>query len=111
MERDDWGRDPQVMRLRRIFARIEAAQKAFLHELNISPFDDRLRRWREGALSLFEKVWMLSARKGFSMDEEAVSEMYLRCLAHFLKLNRISVPSELLPSDEGINGLIGEALK
>ena len=107
----DWGSDPQVRHLRRMFADIEAAQTRFLKSINISPFDDRLRRWRDAALKLFEKTWVLSVRQGLSVGEREVSRMYLHCLAHFLRLNRIDVSQEVLPASEDMSGLIKEALK
>ncbi|MCX5814519.1 MAG: hypothetical protein NT178_18550 [Proteobacteria bacterium] len=111
MERDNFGADPQIRYLRQVFGHTETAQADFLHRLNISPFDDRLRRWREAALKLFEKVWMLSSKRGITSEKEQVSKIYLHCLAHFLKLNRIGVPPEILPVDGNIDSLIKEVLK
>jgi hypothetical protein len=111
LERDDWGTDPQIRYLRQVFGHIEKTQVDFLHCLNISPVDDRLRRWREAALKLFEKVWMLSSKRGITSEKEQVSKIYLHCLAHFLKLNRIGIPPELLSVDDNIDSLIREVLK
>ena len=111
MERDDFGADPQIRYLRQVFGHTETEQGDFLLHLNISPFDDRLRRWREGALKLFEKVWMLSSGRGIASEKEQISKIYLYCLAHFLKLNRIAIPPEILPVDENIESLIKEVLK
>jgi hypothetical protein len=110
MERD-WGADPQVRYMRQVFAGIDRAQTQFLKSMNISPFDDRLRRWREAALRLFEKTWALSAGQGLSEGEGEISKMYLHCLAHFLRLNRIEVPQEVLPASENVSRLIKEALR
>jgi hypothetical protein len=111
LERDNFGADPQIRYLRQVFGYTETAQADFLRRLNISPFDDRLRRWRETALKLFEKVWMLSSKKGATSEKEQVSKIYLHCLAHFLKLNRIVVSPEALPVDENIDSLLKEVLK
>jgi hypothetical protein len=111
LERDDFGADPQIRYLRQVFGYIEKAQADFLHRLNISPFDRRLRRWRETGLKLFEKVWMLSSKRGFASEKEQVSKIYLHCLAHFLKLNKIVVTPEALSFDENIDSYIKEALK
>jgi hypothetical protein len=108
---NDWGADPQVRYMRQVFAHIEATQDEFLCRISISPFDDRLRRWRDAALGLFEKTWMLSARQNTSADVGEISRMYLHCLAHFLRLNRVEVSQELLPASENISRLIKEALK
>jgi hypothetical protein len=111
MAGNDWGADPQVRYLRQVFTGMESAQRQFLKSINISPFDDRLRRWREAALKLFEKTWALSARQGLSEGEGDISKMYLHCLAHFLRLNRIEVPQEVLPASENVSQFIREALK
>ena len=39
---DEWGRDPAVINMRRVFAAIEAAQTAFLASLSIETLDSRL---------------------------------------------------------------------
>jgi len=111
LERDDFGADPQIRYLRQVFGHTETAQASFLHHLNISPFDDRLRCWREASLKLFEKVWMLSSNRGVASDKVQISKIYLHCLAHFLKLNRIEISPEILSVDENIEILIREALK
>jgi hypothetical protein len=109
--RDDWGTDPQVRYLRQVFSGLEAAQAQFLQSMNISPFDNRLRSWREAALKLFEKAWMLSARQGLSEGQGDISRMYLHCLVHFLRLDGIEVPQGVLPPGEDIKGLIKGALR
>jgi hypothetical protein len=111
LERDDWGADPQIRYMRQVFGHIETAQADFLHCLNISPFDSRLRRWREAGLKLFEKVWMLSSKRGIASEKEQVSKIYLHCLAHFLKLNKVTVTHEALSFDEKIDSFIKEVLK
>ena len=111
MAGNDWGADPQVRYLRQVFGHVEATQNEFLRRINISPFDDRLRRWRDAALKLFEKAWTLSAREGISPDEGEISKLYLHCLAHFLRLNRIEVPQGILPACENVSRIIKEALK
>jgi hypothetical protein len=111
LEKDNFGADPQDRHLRQIFGYIETAKADLLHCLKISPFDGRLRRWRDAALKLFEKVWMLSSERGITSEKEKISRIYLHCFAHFLKLNRIVVPIEVLPVDENIDSLIKEVLK
>ena len=110
MAGNDWGADPQVRYLRMVFAAIESSQTQFLKDIDISPFDERLRRWRDAALKLFEKAWTLSARRSISSNKEEISNLYLHCLAHFLKLNRIDISQEALPESEDMARLIYEAL-
>jgi hypothetical protein len=96
---DEWGHDPSVQSMRRVFSIMEEAQEDLLRRLNISFFDQRLRRSREQALGLFERVWPLTIRKGM-MSEKEVAPLYLHCLAQTLRSAGVEVPKELLPGDE-----------
>jgi len=107
---DDWGRDPSVQSMRRIFAYMETAQKEFLERLNISSFDARLRRWREEAQVLFERVWPLASRGGVVVSESDTASLYLHCLARALRLSGVEVPNEALPTDEKILRFLNERL-
>ena len=107
---DDWGHDPSVQSMRRIFARMEAAQKELLGRLNISPLDTRLRRWREEAQVLFERTWPLASRKGITGSEDDAASLYLHCLTRVLRLSGVEVPSEALPIDEKILRFLNERL-
>ncbi len=111
MDIDEWGMDPQVRFLRRVFSQIESAQREILLKLNISILDERLRRIRDGALRLFEKAWGLSVRWDMTMDEKDFVNMYIYSLAHILERYRIEVPDDLLPVDEKIKMIIQEATK
>jgi hypothetical protein len=98
---DEWGRDPSVQSLRRVFSFMEEAQQELLRRLNISFFDQRLRRSREQALELFERAWPLAVRRGM-MSEKDAAPLYVHCLARTLRLAGVEVPEELLPRDEKI---------
>ena len=108
MTEDEWGRDPQVRYLRTVFAQMEKVQGELLLRLNVSPFDYRLRRVREAALTSFEKAWRLAANRGIANNEEEIAALYVHCLAHILTINRIHVPPDLLPVNEGIAGILRE---
>ena len=108
MIQDDWGHDPSVQSMRRIFTYMEAAQKEFLERLNISAFDPRLRRWREEAQLLFEQTWPLASRKGIAESEDDAASLYLHCLARTLRLNGTKVPNEALPTNEKILRFLNE---
>jgi hypothetical protein len=105
---DEFGRDPQVRYLRLVFARIETAQKGFLEQLGVLPFDERLKRAREGALHLFERGWMISNREGIQLSEEELGLLYLACLARMLKSRGTIIPERLEPSGETIRGIMTE---
>ena len=108
MDQDEWGRDPAVRGMRRIFAAIEAAQGGFLDKLNIGPMDRRLGQWRRMALHLFEKTWADSERSGRSLDEKDVVDLYLHCLAWVLKSKGVVAPNGSLPDNLAVQHLIEE---
>ena len=99
---DEWGHDPSVQSTRRVFSFMEEAQQELLRRLNISFFDPRLRRSREQALELFERVWPLAVRRGILGDEKEAAPLYIHCLARTLRSARLEVPEEVLPGDEKI---------
>ncbi len=111
MEKDNWGADPQIKYLREVFGNTETEQTELFNHTGISPFDERLRLWREKTLILFEKVWALSSTRGIVLKKDEISKIYLYCLAHFLSMSRIKIPPEALPANEKINHLIEEVLK
>lgn len=93
---DDWGRDPQVRIMRRIFSRIEALQKRLLEQVGISPFDERLGRWRKAALRMFEQEWMERSRKGGPLAEDDVADTYTDCLIKVLTKDGVTLSDEAL---------------
>lgn len=110
-EKDEWGRDFSVQRMRQVFSRMEAAQRQLFEQVNISPLDRRLRRVRDSAKGLFERTWSLAARRGVNVGEEEAVGIYLYCLVHALGLIGVEVPEEFLTNDEQLKSLVGEALK
>ncbi len=104
--KDEWGHDPSVQSMRRVFSYMEEAQQQLLRDLNISLFDQRLRRSRQQALELFEQTWPLAIKKGIITSEKDAAPFYRHCLAQAFKRARIEVPNELLPMDEKIIGFL-----
>ena len=74
-DNDKWGKDPSVQMMRKVFGSMENAYWAFLKELQLSPFDLRLRKWQERALVIFERVWAYAVRRGSAMSEENAAEL------------------------------------
>jgi len=107
---DEWALDPSVRMMRRVFGRIEAAQKDLLQRMSISPFDTRLRLWRETTLKFFERSWDQAAKYGIDLEEEKAAAIYLYCLARAINMEGIEVTLEALPKDEKINMLLRETL-
>jgi len=105
---DQFGRDPQVQHLRRVFAQIEMKQDELLQRLGVSPSDYRLRRVREATLMSFEKAWMIAGRRGVAETEDEIADLYILCMAKVLAGNRIVVPDDLLPANRGISDVVKE---
>jgi len=99
---DEWGHDPSVQSLRRVFSYMEKAQHELLMHLNISLFDKRLRSVREQALELFEKTWSRAVRQGIIGNEREAAPLYIQCLARALSPGGVEVPQDMLPRDEKI---------
>jgi len=110
-EVDTWGRDPQVRYMRGIFSRIESAQNELLLKLSIEPHNERLRRFREIALKLFEKAWVMAMQRGITENEEDAAAIYLFCLARALSMKGIDVPADALPKNAAIEKFLKEVLK
>ena len=81
---DQWGKDPSVQIMRKIFKGMEKAQHELLKGLNIAPYDLRIRRWRGQALALFERTWDVGNRMGVTMNEPTASTIYVHCLAKIM---------------------------
>jgi hypothetical protein len=97
---DQWGMDPSVQILRKIFKEMEKAQHELLKGLNIVPYDLRIRRWREQALALFERAWDVANHMDVTMNEQMASAIYIHCLAKILGLEGINIPAGILPEGE-----------
>ena len=110
IENDDFGHDPSVQRMRKIFSSMENTQWDMLEKLAISTFDDRLRNIRKTALNLFEKAFSLAVSKGMNPDEKTSAVLYAFCLAQSLKPDGINVPDNFLPDNEQLEAVVVEAL-
>ncbi|RLB26674.1 MAG: hypothetical protein DRG66_06495 [Deltaproteobacteria bacterium] len=107
---DEWALDPSVRMMRQVFGRIEVAQKELLERSNISPFDTRLRLWRETALGFFEQSWVQAAKCGIDLEEEKAATIYAHCLARAISMEGVEVAIEALPKDEKIKMLLKKTL-
>ena len=110
-ERDDWGSDSSVRKMRSVFSHMEAEQSKLLKKLGMSPFDIRLRSAREEARDVFERTWSLANSRGLNVDEVEIAGLYMRCLAWSLRKAGIQVPTEGLPCEEHLNVLLQEVLQ
>jgi hypothetical protein len=105
---NDWGNDPSVQRMRRVFARMEILHKELIGRLNLSPLDERLRRVRELACNLFERAWPFAEREGLTENEEDAATLYLHCFLKILNREGIKIPSNLFSGDEKVLRFLSE---
>ncbi len=105
---DEWRHDPTVQGMRRVFARMERLQRDLLDRLNLSPFDERLRRCRELSRNLFEKAWPLAQRKGLTRTEEDAASLYLHCFVMILNWEKIRVPEDVFSGEKKIVQFMSE---
>ena len=110
IENDNFGHDPSVQRMRKIFSSMEKAQWDMLEKLKISTFDDRLRNIRKTALNLFEKSFPLAVSKGMNLDDDASAGLYAFCLAQSLKLAGILIPDNFLPENKQLEAVVMETI-
>jgi hypothetical protein len=93
----DWGQDPSIRWMRRIFRSIESSQAELLRRAGITPFDPRLRPWRERALRLFGAAWTNAQRSGRDVGEAEASALYNDCLWKVLSESGVSLPADAEP--------------
>jgi len=105
---DEWGRDPTVRAMRRVFAAMEKEQKEFINNLGLSPLDPRMRRWRERALAAFDASWARNARTGVQLSETETGALYVHCLGNIMNREGIDVPAEILPRSEKLQKILRE---
>jgi hypothetical protein len=108
--RDEWGYDPSVKIMRKVFSCMEKAYIAMLEQLEISFFDSRLRHVREAAREMFERTWPLVSERGLEPVEKGAAQLYVCCLVRSLGMAGIEVAEEKLIHDKDLMLLIRGAL-
>jgi hypothetical protein len=76
--------------------------------MGLSPFDERLRRWRERALAAFDAAWARSARTGVELNETDAGELFVQCLGMIMTREGMEVPGEILPQSEKVRKILRE---
>ena len=107
-DRDEWGKDPSVQLMRKVFKEMEKAQHELLKRLDIIPYDSRISRWREQALDLFERACGVANRMGITMDDHTASLVYVHCLAKVMSAERINIPPGILPEAKSVERIFKE---
>ena len=108
---DEWGRDPSVQTMRYIFKGMESFLEKILEQLDISPYDRRLRGWLEKALTKFERSWGIANQMGIRMNAEMAPVVYVHCLAKIMESQGVEIPEDMLPEEKQIQKLIHEVFK
>jgi hypothetical protein len=107
---DEWGRDPSVRVMRQVFHRAEVAQEELLTSLSISPFNPRLRGWREAALELFEQAWSKASRGGLFVGEEEAAALYVQCLLRILIKDGVAGTAKVISENERVMRFLEEVM-
>lgn len=105
---DEWGKDPTVMAMRKVFREIEASQGDFFGCMKINKYDTRIRAWREKSLALFERAFYRTDNTGLIINEKNASIIYLNCLAHVMRAQGINIPEACLPEATGDENFLEE---
>lgn len=110
-EQDTFGHDPQVRYMRRVFACMEKKQNDLLEKIGINRRDERLRRFRETTLRLFERTWETAVQRDIVKNEDDAAVLYLYCFSYALSTRGIIVPADALPDHKEIRTFAGEVFR
>ena len=105
----DWGRDPSVKSMRKVFKEMEKTRAELLDLLQILPYDPRIRAWSEKSLLLFENTLRNTGQRGLAMDKKMAAALYINCLAGIIRTEGIEIPESFLPYETISQRLIDEA--
>jgi hypothetical protein len=108
MDMDEWGRDPSVQAMRKVFKGMERSLAEILRGLDIAPYDHRIRAWQENALAVFERSWGIANQMGIQMNERIAPDVYAHCLAKVIGSEGIEIPDGLLPEGKEAIELVHE---
>jgi hypothetical protein len=108
---DEWGHDPTVQRVRRLFALMENEQDALVKQLSLSPIDSRLHDSRKTALRLYEEACSQAAAKRLAWDETTYAAVYINCLLRVLEKRGIRIPDKVLETHQRHADLLREGLE
>ncbi len=111
MDMNEWGRDPSVQGMRIVFKGMEKSLDEILDQLDIAPYDQRIRGWLEKALVKFETSWVVANQRGIIMNEKIAPVVYTHCLAKVIGSEGIEIPASILPEEKDTARLIHEVFK
>jgi len=103
---DEWGHNPQVQMMRRVFAAMENVQSEYLRSAGVGPYDPGLRRTRDIARLVFERAWPTLAGRADKTPEEEAGVLYLSCLKYALRKTGVFRDDTDAGEDERFDRLI-----
>jgi hypothetical protein len=107
---DEWGHDPTVQRVRRLFALMEKEQDSLLKALELSSSDTRLRHCRETALGMYERACGFAAAQRLTWDENTYAAIYIGCLIREMDNRGIRIPEDVLVAHQHHTDLLRKVL-
>jgi hypothetical protein len=108
---DEWGHDPTVQQVRRLFALMENEQDALLKQLNLSSLDTRLHDSRKTALRMYESACSQAAAKRPAWDETTYAAVYINCLIRVLEKRGIQIPDDVLEAHQRHADVLREVME
>ena len=105
-DRDEWGKDPSVQVMRKVFRAMEHDHQALLKRLDIAPYDQRLGKWREQTLALFERAWGVADQLDVTMDEQTAAALYCMLFAKIVEVSGITIPADIFPPEGNVGRLM-----
>lgn len=107
---DEWGKDPEVRRIRKIFSGMEKMDATILKDAGLSPFDQRLRKARDLRRKLYEAVYGRALSKGRALKDPSPWVLFEQCqVAAFMECG-LPVPETRQAARPEITALIREVL-
>jgi hypothetical protein len=111
MDMNEWGRDASVQAMRKVFKGMEKSLEEILGQLDIAPYDPRIRGWLEKALAKFETSWVVANQMGIIMNEKIAPVIYTHCLTKVIGCEGIEIPEGILTEEKDTARLIHEVFK
>jgi hypothetical protein len=108
---DEWGSDPSVRSMRRVFSKMEAIQEDLLQRSNLSRLDGSLRSLREEARNLFERAWDRASRASSRMEEEELARLYGHCFLRVMRTKGIEVRNGAFEEDQKLMKWVDEGFR
>ena len=103
---DEWGYDPQIQMMRKVFTAMEEVQAELLRAARVDLHEPRLRRARDLARLVFDRAWATHASGAELSPDRQAAELYRECLGYALRKNGIIAPGAAAADDERFDRLI-----